>query len=163
MQQPLRDHGASVALKPIGYLRTPWRTVAGCPRNGRQPQPPPPCLAVVDPAWRPALAGLDGFTHLILLYWLGPQHPVRPTLRPPFDARPRGVLATRSPCRPNPIGVSVVRLDGLAAPGRLRVRYLDCRAGPPLLAIKPYLAPPDSVPDASMGWLDRHATRKIAA
>lgn len=150
-----------MSLWPIGRLRTPWRTIAACPRNGRQPDPPPPCLAVVDPAWRAALQGIDGFTHLILLYWLGPQRPAA-TFRPPFDPRPRGVFTTRSPRRPNPVGLSVVRFDGLAAPGQLRVRYLDCRDGTPLLDIKPYLATTDAEPDASMGWLARHATRRAA-
>jgi tRNA-Thr(GGU) m(6)t(6)A37 methyltransferase TsaA len=153
-------------LKPIGRLRTPWRTIAACPRNGRQPEAPPLCLAAVDPAWRAALIGLDGFTHLILLYWLGSLQgrgirPV-PTLRPPFDPRPRGVFATRSPCRPNPIGVSVVRFEGFAAPGQLWVRYLDCRDGTPLLDIKPYLPTTDAEPEASMGWLARQATRKLS-
>ncbi len=156
----------AIVLKPIGRLRTPWRTVAACPRNGRLPGTPPPCLAVVDPAWRAALTGLDAFTHLILLYWLGPQgreaRPM-PTLRPPFDPRPRGVFGTRSPSRPNPIGVSVVRFEGFAGPGLLRVRYLDCRDGTPLLDIKPYLATTDSEPEASMGWLGGAMARKLPA
>ncbi len=152
----------AMVLKPIGRLRTPWRTIAACPRNGRLPGIPPPCLAVVDPAWRAALTGLDAFTHLILLYWLGPQRPA-PTLRPPFDPRPRGVFGTRSPCRPNPIGLSVVRFDGFAAPGQLCVRYLDCRDGTPLLDIKPYLPTVDAEPGASMGWLARPAPGKLPA
>jgi tRNA (adenine37-N6)-methyltransferase len=142
----------SVRLRPIGILRTPWRTVAACPRNGRLPANPPTCLVVLRPAWRAGLQELDGFSHLILLYWLGPQHP-KPAIRPPFDPRPRGVFATRAPCRPNPIGLSVVRFDGIAAPGQLRVRFLDCRDGTLLLDIKPYLPRTDAEPDASMGWL----------
>jgi tRNA-Thr(GGU) m(6)t(6)A37 methyltransferase TsaA len=152
-----------MALTAIGHLRTPWRTVAACPRNGRQLDPAPACTAVVRPEWRAALAGLDGFTHLILLYWLGDaaRRPLA-LIRPPFDPRPRGVFATRSPRRPNPVGFSVVRFDGFAAPGRLRVRYLDCRDGTPLLDIKPYLPTTDSEPDAAMGWLAPHATRKLS-
>ena len=117
----------------------------------------PVCHAVLDPPWHAGLQGLEGFSHLILLYWLGPQRP-RPTMRPPFDPRPRGVFATRAPCRPNPIGLPVVRFDGVAAPGRLRVRFLDCRDGTALLDVKPYLPSTDAEPDASMGWLGRGAS-----
>ena len=67
----LFERGEGAALKPIGRLRTPWRTVAACPRNGRLPEAPPLCLAVIDPAWRAGLRGIEDFTHLILLYWLG--------------------------------------------------------------------------------------------
>lgn len=149
-------------LRSIGHLRTPWRTIAACPRNGRQPNPAPPCLAVIDPAWRVGLAGIEGFTHLILLYWLGPQRPVL-SFKPPFTSGRHGIFSTRSPRRPNPVGLSVVRFDGIAAPGQLRVRYLDCRDGTPLLDIKPYLPTTDAEPEASMGWLARHATAQQAA
>ena len=60
-------------LQRIGALHTPFRTLADCPRNGRQPDPAPPCIAAVDPAFHDGLLALDGFSHLILLYWLGPQ------------------------------------------------------------------------------------------
>ena len=71
----------------------------------------------------------------------------------------RGVFATRAPLRPNPIGLSVVAFAGFAGPGRLRVRYLDCRTGSPLLDIKPYLPSTDAEPGAAMGWLEPHRTR----
>ena len=148
-------------LRPIGWLETPFAAVAACPRNGRQPDPPPECLAVVAPEWQPGLASLEGFSHLILLYWLGPQGDAL-TLTPPFDGTPRGVFATRAPLRPNPIGVSVVQFLGLSGPGRLRVRHLDCRDRTPLLDIKPYLPSTDAEPGASMGWLAPHRTRTPA-
>ena len=144
-------------LKPIGHLETPFATVADCPRNGRQLDPVPECLAVLAPEYQPGLASLDGFSHLILLYWLGPQGDAL-TIRPPFDGTERGVFATRAPLRPNPIGLSVVAFAGLAGPGRLRVRYLDCRTGTPLLDIKPYLPSTDAERDATMGWLAPHRT-----
>ncbi len=139
-------------LRPIGYLETPFATIADCPRNGRQPDPPPQCIAVVDPEFWPGLADIDGFSHLILLYWLGPQSDVL-TIRPAFDGNEHGVFATRAPVRPNPIGMSVVAFAGLDGPGRLLVRYLDCCDRTKLLDIKPYLARTDSEPEASRGWL----------
>lgn len=147
------------ALLPIGTLHTPWRSLAECPRNGRQPDPAPACEVHVLPEYAEGLRGLDGFSHLILLYWLDQAKPGGLTFTPPFDSEPRGLFATRAPWRPNPIGLSVVAFDGFAAPGVLRVRYLDCVDGTPLLDIKPYLPTTDSEPAATMGWLDPHATR----
>ena len=146
-------------LRPIGHLETPFAGIADCPRNGRQLDPAPECLAVVDPPYQPGLASIEGFSHLILLYWLGPQGDAL-TITPPFDGVERGVFATRAPLRPNPIGLSVVAFAGSAGPGRLRVRYLDCRTGTPLLDIKPYLPSTDAEPGADMGWLAPHRTRR---
>jgi len=148
------------ALTPIGRLETPWPSPADCPRNGRQPDPPPECRAILDPAYAAGLAGLEGFSHLILLYWMDRAGPAKLSFTPPFDDAPRGVFATRAPTRPNPIALSVVRFHGFAAPGLLRVSNLDCANGTPLLDIKPYLPTTDAEPEASMGWLGRHATRR---
>ncbi len=144
-------------VRPVGRLRTPFASLADCPRNGRQPNPAPECVAEVDSAYRDGLLGLDGFSHLILLYWLGPQ---ADGLRivPPFDGEERGVFATRAPLRPNPIGLSVVEFLGANGPGRLRVRFLDCVDRTPLLDIKPYLPSTDAEPNATMGWLTPHRT-----
>ncbi len=141
----------------IGHLETPFASIADCPRNGRQPEPAPECVAVVEPAFQPGLAGIEGFSHLLLLYWLGPQSDAL-TITPPFDGFERGVFATRAPVRPNPIGMSVVAFAGLDGPGRLLVHYLDCVDGTALLDIKPYLASTDAEPEAAMGWLAPHRT-----
>ncbi|HEY0183457.1 MAG TPA: tRNA (N6-threonylcarbamoyladenosine(37)-N6)-methyltransferase TrmO [Rhodopila sp.] len=146
-------------IRPIGTLHTPWHSITDCPRNGRQPDPAPACRAQVLPEFVDGLQSLGGFSHLILLYWLGQATHPRLSFRPPFDPQPRGVFATRAPFRPNPIGLSVVAFDGFDGPETLKVRYLDCLDGTPLLDIKPYLPTTDSEPDAAMGWLDPHATR----
>ncbi len=108
----------------------------------------------------PGLKSLEGFSHLILLYWMDQVRTPAMTLVPPFDEQERGVFATRSPARPNPIGLSVVAFDGFAAADTLLVRYLDCTDGTPLLDIKPYLPTTDAEPEATMGWLTPHATRR---
>lgn len=151
--------GALIGLHVIGSVATPWATVAECPRNGRQPNPPPVCRVSVLPEFSDGLAGIEGFSHLILLLWLDEAPPARLVFTPPFDDAPRGVFATRAPWRPNPIGLSVVAFDGRDAEGRLLVRHLDCRDGTALLDIKPYLPTIDAEPGATMGWLERHATR----
>jgi tRNA-Thr(GGU) m(6)t(6)A37 methyltransferase TsaA len=111
------------------------------------------------PDYIEGLRSLEGFSHLILLYWLDQAKPGALAFTPPFDTNPRGVFATRAPWRPNPIGMSVVAFDGFAGPGVLKVRFLDCVDGTMLLDIKPYLPTTDSEPAAAMGWLDPHATR----
>ena len=147
---------------PIGIIHTPFRTLAECPSNGRKPQPAPVCQVSLEPEFLPGLDGLEGFSHLILLYWLDREKP-KPAgwkVTPRFDNQLRGVFATRTPNRPNPIGLSVVALDRILADGRLEVRYLDCVDGTPLLDLKPYLPSTDSEPDAGMGWLTRHRTAR---
>lgn len=148
-----------LTCRPIGTLHTPWKLPRDCPRNGRQPDPAPLCFAQILPEFVAGLRSLEGFSHLILIYWMN--QIAQPLLQfvPPFDSEARGVFATRAPFRPNPLGMSVVAFDGFAAPDRLSVRYLDCVDGTPLLDIKPYLPSTDSEPGARMGWLDAHVTR----
>ncbi len=148
-----------LTLTPIGRLHTPWHTTDACPRNGRQPDPAPRCTVRILPEYQDGLQSLDGFSHLILLYWLDQAKPAEMRFIPPFDPTPRGLFATRAPWRPNPIGLSVVAFDGFQAPDVLFVRYLDCLDGTILLDIKPYLPTTDCEPAATMGWLAPHATR----
>lgn len=143
----------------IGSIATPWRSVADCPRNGRQPDPAPVCRVRIFPEFVAGLSGLEGMSHLILLYWFDQVKSPQLVFTPPFDTEPRGVFATRGPRRPNPIGLSVVKFDGFDGPDQLLVRFLDCVDGTPLLDIKPYLPTTDAQPDATMGWLAPHATR----
>lgn len=145
--------GAEFAVRPIGAIETPFQTIADCPRNVRQLDPAPLCTVRVFPHYAAALQDLEGFSHLILLYWLHERREPRLLFRPPFDTAERGLFATRAPWRPNPIGLAVVAFEGFAAPDRLKVRYLDCLNGTPLLDIKPYLPTIDAEPAASMGWL----------
>jgi tRNA-Thr(GGU) m(6)t(6)A37 methyltransferase TsaA len=140
------------AVRPIGVLRTPWQTTAECPRNGRRADPPPLCYAELLDEFAPGLYTIEGYTHLIVLYWLDRAGPVELVFKPPRLPDMHGVFATRTPRRPNPIGLSVVRFEGLDGPGRLKLRYLDCVDGTPLIDIKPYLRTVDCEPEASMGF-----------
>jgi tRNA-Thr(GGU) m(6)t(6)A37 methyltransferase TsaA len=146
-------------VAPIGSISTPWRTMEDCPRNGRQLEPAPLCHVRVFADFVPGLRGLEGMSHLILVYWLDQVKSPQLVFTPPFDNAPRGVFATRGPRRPNPIGLSVVKFEGFDGPDQLLVRFLDCLDGTPLLDIKPYLSTTDAEPSASMGWLAPHATR----
>jgi tRNA-Thr(GGU) m(6)t(6)A37 methyltransferase TsaA len=152
----------ALSLCPIGRLLTPFASRAECPRNGRQLAPAPQCEAEIFPEYVGGLADLDGFSHLILLYWLNQSDGPALCIAPPFDGKPRGIFATRSPARPNPIGLSVVAFDGFLSSGRLAIRYLDCISGTPLLDIKPYLPATDAEPDAHVGWLEPHLAQARA-
>jgi tRNA (adenine37-N6)-methyltransferase len=117
----------------IGRIRTPWTSRSEAPRQGRLDGPV--CQIEVLPLWAPALQGLEAFEFLEVLYWL---HLSRRDLllQSPKDGEPRGTFALRSPVRPNPSGLSKVRLLGIEE-NVLRVQGLDCLDGTPLLDIKP--------------------------
>ena len=150
---------ADAILHPIGVISTPFKTLDECPRNIRQLTPPPLCRVRLDPAYVPGLLGIDGFSHLILLYWLHQGREPRMVFKPHFATEERGLFATRSPARPNPIGLAVVAFEGIEGADTLLVRTLDCLDGTPLLDVKPYLVSVDCQPDAAMGWLGPHRTR----
>lgn len=118
----------------IGRIRTPFATRADCPRQGRIDGPV--CRIEVDAPWREGLKGLEKFEYVQVLYWM---HEARRDLvlqSPKHNGETAGTFALRSPVRPNPIAVSVVRLVGIE-PGVLLVRGLDCLDGTPLVDIKP--------------------------
>ena len=107
----------------------------------------------VHPEFTQGLRDLEGFTHIILLYHFHMTKAPRLTVTPFLDSEPRGVFATRAPCRPNPIGLSIVRLlhiDGTT----LHIEGIDVLDGTPLLDIKPYVPAFDERPSASGGWLE---------
>ncbi len=111
--------------------------------------------------FREGLAGLDSFSHIIVLYWLHMRategdrsvHKVIPMGR--AGAPLVGVFTSRSPSRPNPIGLCVAELVRLEE-NRLAVRGLDAREGSPIVDIKPYIPRIDAVPDASVPEWARH-------
>lgn len=116
-------------------------------------------LIEIDSDWAEALQGIEGFSHIWLLWWLDRRDAPPGALLVHPEGRPEvplvGIFATRSPHRPNPLAMTAVRL--LERQGRrLRVRGLDACQGTPLLDIKPYLRRGDLISEASMpGWLDR--------
>ena len=123
------------ALRFIGRIRTPFATRADCPRQGREDGPD--CALELLPAWEPALDGLaEGFDHADILYWLDRSRRDLVHQSPKSDGRVTGTFALRSPVRPNPIGLSRVRIVRREGPV-LIVRGLDCIDGTPLLDIKP--------------------------
>jgi tRNA-Thr(GGU) m(6)t(6)A37 methyltransferase TsaA len=115
---------------------------------------------VVDTPFRDALKDLDGFSHIILLYYFHRTGKFKPHVVPFMDTVPRGLFATRAPSRPNPIGLSVVRLDKIEN-GVIYIQNVDMLDGTPLLDIKPYVPDFDTRDTLRTGWLEQ--ARKTVA
>jgi tRNA-Thr(GGU) m(6)t(6)A37 methyltransferase TsaA len=121
-------------LYVIGRIRTPWTDRRDCPRQG-SPDGPECRIEVFEP-WREALAGLDRFSAVEVLYWLDRSRRDLVLQSPRHDGETRGTFALRSPVRPNPIGTVMARLVRME-PGAVVVRGLDCLDGTPLIDLKP--------------------------
>ncbi len=118
----------------IGTIRTPWTSRLMAPRQGRPDGPI--CRVEIFPLWREALAGIEQFERLEVLYWLHLSRRDLVRQSPANDGSARGTFALRSPVRPNPIGTSIVTLVGVEG-STLLVRGLDCLDETPLLDLKP--------------------------
>lgn len=126
---------SDAGLRFIGRIETPFITRGDCPRQGDM-ENGPDCILNLAPIYGPALREIDKRGHLQVLYWLHAARRDMLVQRRKGEGPMMGTFALRSPLRPNPIGVSVVRL--LRVEGtRLVVRGLDCLDGTPLLDIKP--------------------------
>jgi len=141
----------TITLKPIGLIHTPFKRATGTPiqpsrsagARGR---------AEVFPEFAAGLVDLDGFSHVILVYYFHLCRGYDLRVVPYLDTRHRGLFATRAPRRPNPIGLSVVRLEKIEN-ATLYVADVDIIDGAPLLDIKPYFPEFDYLPDCKTGWL----------
>ena len=141
----------------IGRIRTPWTGRKECPKNARESDAV--CTLELDPRWAAGLRNVETCSHLVVLYWMNRSRRDLVLQVPATYGQPCGTFSLRSPARPNPIAMSVVRLLGIEGTA-LKVVGLDCLDGTPLLDIKPYFASTDAVPAAQVGW---HAARKAGA
>ncbi len=145
-------------MQPIGFVRAPFQDTAAIPKGLGAKHEAEGVLEIL-PAFEPGLQDIDGFSHLFVV-WVFDRAEEGSELvsTPPTDDRPHGVFATRSPYRPNPIGLTVVELLRREG-GRLHVRGVDMLDGTPILDIKPYLT---SVPAETLrrGWLAEAEARR---
>ena len=146
--------GFDAGLYFIGRIRTPWKARKDCPKNARGSDAV--CTVELDERWAAGLKEVATCSHLVLLYWMHQTQRDLVLQVPGHYGVQRGTFALRSPARPNPIAMSVVKLLGIEG-GKLSVVGLDCLDGTPLLDIKPYFASTDSVPEALVGW---HSQKK---
>lgn len=156
-----REIGTGVRLRPVGVVRSRYKNPSDLP---------PPAFAPprfferstgeieILPEFAAGLDGLEGFSHIIVLFHFHRAGASKLKVIPPGKSKPRGVFATRSPRRPNPLGLSVLRL--LGRNGRiLEVSGLDLIDGTPVLDIKPYTSR-DRKSHIRTGWLQRR--RRLA-
>jgi tRNA-Thr(GGU) m(6)t(6)A37 methyltransferase TsaA len=139
-----------VSFRPIGIIRTPFLDTEGMPIQASAAVGVPGRIEI-EAEFVEGLADLDGFSHLILVYHLHRVTAARLTVTPFLDDRPHGIFATRSPARPNPIGLSTVRLVAITG-SILEVEDVDMVDGTPLLDIKPYVPAFDERDDVRVGW-----------
>jgi tRNA (adenine37-N6)-methyltransferase len=141
----------------IGYVRSPYSESHQVPKGLGAKHEAEGILEIL-PQFEPGLADIDGFSHIIVLWVFDRIEGFDLLANPPSDNRSHGVFATRSPRRPNPIGLSIVELLRREGP-RLNVRGLDMLDGTPILDLKPYLSnvPPEKL---RRGWLAEAEARQ---
>ena len=138
-------------LTPIGLIHSPFSDLA------QMPIQPTGAAGVkgrieLDPALTEGLKDLDGFSHIFVLYHFHRAAPARLQVTPFLDTEPHGIFATRAPTRPNPIGLSVLKLNEVRG-STLIVENVDILDGTPLLDIKPYVPAFDQPTAVRSGWL----------
>jgi len=136
--------------RPIGFVSSPYKNASEIPKGLGAKHEADGVLRIL-PEFEPGLTDIEGFSHLIVIWEFDRSSGFELLGTPPSDNRPHGVFATRSPRRPNPIGLTTVELlrrEGV----ELRVRGVDMLNGTPILDIKPYLS---SIPSEKLrrGWL----------
>lgn len=149
-----------VGLKVVGLVRSPHHERHGTPRQAVLPANPElraterVYVDLFDSIFSPrALEGLEGFEYVWILSWLHLNHGWRNRVQAPGEARPIGLLATRAPHRPNPVGLSAARLLGVEGM-TLVLERCDLLNGTPILDVKPYVPYADAFPHARAGWVE---------
>ena len=141
-----------LTLRPVGVIRSPFAAAVGTPIQPAYARGAAGEVVVAEP-YVEALDDIEGFERVWLIYWMDRVHGFQARVTPYRDTRVHGLFATRAPSRPNPIGVSAVRLlrrEGCV----LHVADLDILDGTPLLDIKPYVPEFDAHPQSRAGWFE---------
>ena len=147
----------TIAFTPIGVIRTPFKVLDDMPIQPTGARDV--CGEIVlNRELAEGLRDLDGFSHVHLLYHFHKNDGYDLTVTPFMDTVPRGLFSTRAPRRPNMIGLSVVRLEGVEG-NVLRIRGIDVLDGTPLLDIKPYVSKFDAAPADRFGWFETNADK----
>jgi tRNA-Thr(GGU) m(6)t(6)A37 methyltransferase TsaA len=142
-------------LKQIGIIHSIYKVPGDAPRQGRLNDTQAE-IEIFD-EYTPGLKDITTCTHLFILYWLDRADRTRLSATPPGEKEARGVFATRSQHRPNPIGIGIVNFLEKKE-NRLIVSGLDALDGTPVLDIKPYISKLDCIPGARMGWFTEGET-----
>ena len=148
-----------INYQSIGVIHTPWKEIGGMPI---QPSGAAGVRGTIElfPQFVTGLVDLDGFSYIILLYHFHLVQEASLTVTPFLDTQPHGLFSTRAPKRPNPIGISVVKLTHLEG-NMLAVEGIDVLDGTPLLDIKPYVPEFDHHAEVRLGWLEKAQGRSL--
>jgi tRNA-Thr(GGU) m(6)t(6)A37 methyltransferase TsaA len=136
---------------PIGIIHTPFNTPQGTPIQPAGARGTAGSIEIF-PEFTPGLSDLNGFSHIYIIYHFHLSRKFTLKVKPFLDDQKRGLFATRAPSRPNPIGLSVVRLIDVTD-GRLEILDVDVVDGTPLLDIKPYVPEFDVHQVERIGWI----------
>jgi tRNA-Thr(GGU) m(6)t(6)A37 methyltransferase TsaA len=150
-----------IEYRPIGFVSSPHQTTNGTPIQPSRASGIEGTVVLED-EYVEALSDLDGFSHIILICHLHKAADSKLKVVPYLDTELRGLFATRAPSRPNPIGLSVVRLLGIDG-CRLRIEGVDLLDGTPVLDIKPYVGDFDVPTKVRCGWLDEVRGKEAVA
>ena len=146
-----------VVYEPIGVIHSPFKTRQDMPiqpSGGKNIE----AVAILRPELEEALSDVDGFSHVYLIYHMHKSRGYSPKVVPFLDTERRGLFATRAPRRPNPIGISVVRVERVEG-NKIHFRDVDMLDGTPLLDIKPCVREFDSRQKMRTGWLEGKSGR----
>ncbi|MGD9253153.1 MAG: tRNA (N6-threonylcarbamoyladenosine(37)-N6)-methyltransferase TrmO [Holophagae bacterium] len=150
-----------IVYRPIGFVHSPFTSTDGMPIQPSRARAVAGSV-VLEPEFVDGLADLDGFSHLILLCHLHRARAHRLKVVPYLDDVERGLFATRAPSRPNPIGLSVVRLLSIEG-ATVHISGVDLLDGTPVLDIKPYVGEFDDREGARFGWIEAASRRERCA
>jgi len=145
----------SCSFSPIGIIHSPFIDITGMPIQPNGARGVRGTVEIFE-EFTEGLNDITGFSRIILIYAFHRCLSYKLTVTPFLDTVPRGVFATRAPGRPNPIGLSIVRLIEVKGT-TLVIEDVDILDRTPLLDLKPYVPSFDSYPDASSGWLEHVA------
>ncbi len=137
----------------IGRVRSPWTQRGECPRNMRQAiEKGGGARLEIDARFRDGLSGLEETSHIVILTWLDKAPRDLIVQHPRHASGAKGVFALRSPVRPNPVGLHVVRVTGFdLSAGVLELEAIDVLDGTPVIDVKPYMPSIDAIADATSG------------
>lgn len=153
---------SEVTYRPIGVVHSPFEKPEDVPKHAADAVDAIGTVEVA-PEFEEGLALVDGFSHLQLITHLHLSGEPRMRCSPPFaPGVSPGIFATRGPRRPNPIGISVVRLLDVDSPS-LTVKQVDLVDGTPLLDIRPFAPKPHEYEDVRGGWLEDHTAQTFSA
>ncbi len=142
----------TISFEPIGVIHTEFKEVEDIPIHPFSGKEAKGYIELL-PKFEAALKDLEGFTHITLIYYLHKAEEYELEVTPYIDTEPHGVFATRVAARPNPIGLSTVRLENIKG-NIINITELDIMDGTPLLDIKPYYKLFDNRMTAVSGWLE---------